>query len=114
MSEFGRFIQTLQDLGVVHRVNHCPQKEPWQQVILDAGHNFTAFACTVVEVQETQFLFLNSGGVFILTRNQDTHHIEVQQRITPNGKITEERRIVYFTDGDQTYEDLCAIDPRAR
>jgi hypothetical protein len=119
MSEFARFLDTLKAMGCSFAVNWSPSATDeshalWQGVINDAGHNFTARACTVIEVQRTQFLFLNDQGVFILTRDKDTGKVEFQRRMNGNGKESGERRIISFTNGNQRLEDLQRVDDRAR
>jgi hypothetical protein len=111
-SEFRNLLDCLKRLGVSFEINWSAKKEDWQQIIVDAGHNFTAHACCVVEVQQTQFLFMNQ--IFILTRDKASGKVELQRRMNGNGVATGERRIVYFTDGNQTLEDLQRVDPRAR
>lgn len=113
-SEFKRFLDTLKALGIRYQINWRVDKAFWQPIIIQAGHNFTALACSIVEVNGMEFLFLNQGGVFILSRNKATGKMQTQIRLDGNGKPTGDRRLIIFTDPDETYDQLCAIDERAR
>jgi hypothetical protein len=63
-SEFKQFLDTLKRLGIAHEMNWLPSKEEWQQIILDAGYNITALACTVISVGDMDFLFCNSSVIW--------------------------------------------------
>jgi hypothetical protein len=113
-SEFRQFMDLLKLLGIRYKMNWRLDKEFWQPIILLAGHNFTALACLIVEVNDLEFLFLNQGGIFILSRNKITGKMQTQVRLDGSGKLTGDRRIVFFTDPNQMYDELCEADSRAR
>ena len=92
-SEFKQFIDTLKRLGIVFslRYNLTLTRDEWQKIIVEAGYNITALACTVVEVGDMEALFSNKpilwrdekscgpDGLFVLSRNKRTN--EVQNRV---------------------------------
>ncbi len=99
-SEFKRFLDTLKILGIKYSLNHGDRdaKENWQDIILKAGYNLTALACTAVVVGDIEYIFSNGQahwkttsvrelgygprGLFLLSRNRKTK--EVQNRVAYN------------------------------
>lgn len=121
--EFKTFLDALNMLGVQYEINWGmgaggrPQDDErhvfWQNIIREAGHNFTSRATVLVTVNALEFLF-TTNGVFVLTRNTLNGIVQPHLRLNASGKPSGGRRIIQYTDGDQTYGDLCKIDERAR
>lgn len=93
ISDFGRLLDTFKALGIDFNINWGPTKAEWQKIILDAGYNLTALACTVVVVGNTEFLFSNGqaiwdkegngfgpSGVYLLRRDKATGIVTVSTR----------------------------------
>ncbi len=81
---FAPFIQTIQKMGIKHRVDWTLKKEDWQNLITHLGYNMTSLACMSVTIPETNtvFVFFKGTGEFMfMGQNTQTQFVVAQDSI---------------------------------